>query len=241
MKTCRTPVLDARYWVAILLASIFGANMGDLFAHGLGLGHVEGLFPLALLFAATLLLERRATFSTEAFYWLAIVTLRTAATNLGDLLTEDLRLSYPMVSAALAVLLAVFWLADRSRRSAAEDRRLPGIDGLYWAAMLTAGTLGTVGGDFLAHTVGLGTACVASLATLIAILAVRIGAGLTDRGSYWIAIVAVRTAGTNVGDFFAGRRGFNIGLPMDTALFAALLVACLVLWRRQPALVAQDT
>ena len=31
-------MLGARYWVALCLASIFGANMGDFFARDLGLG-----------------------------------------------------------------------------------------------------------------------------------------------------------------------------------------------------------
>jgi uncharacterized membrane-anchored protein len=33
------PRLGVGFWVALCLASVFGANMGDFFAHNLGLGH----------------------------------------------------------------------------------------------------------------------------------------------------------------------------------------------------------
>ena len=42
MQPNHLPALGARYWSALCLASIFGANMGDLFARNLGLGHVAG-------------------------------------------------------------------------------------------------------------------------------------------------------------------------------------------------------
>ena len=43
MQAIHLPTLGARYWTALCLASIFGANMGDLFAGNLGLGHVASL------------------------------------------------------------------------------------------------------------------------------------------------------------------------------------------------------
>lgn len=43
MQPNHLPPLGPRYWSALCLASIFGANMGDLFARNLGLGHIAGL------------------------------------------------------------------------------------------------------------------------------------------------------------------------------------------------------
>ena len=37
MKYVHTPLLDARYWTAITLASVFGTNPGDFYAHESGL------------------------------------------------------------------------------------------------------------------------------------------------------------------------------------------------------------
>lgn len=244
MQCCNTPTIDMRYWAAIVVASIFGANMGDLFAHDFGLGHTEGLFPLAILFAAILAVERWSWFSTEAFYWAAIVTLRTAATNLADLATHDLKLAYPLVIAVLALLLALVWGIDRTPRQAAGAealQRLPSTGLLYWLAMLVAGTLGTAAGDAIADILGLAAACMLTVLTLILILGVRMSAAVSNRASYWVVIVAVRTAGTNLGDYLAGRHGLNIGLPTGAVLSALTLIGVLLVWPGRMDLAAYET
>jgi hypothetical protein len=40
--------------------------------------------------------EKRSVLTTEACYWLAIIVLRTGATNLADLGTRDFKLGYPL-------------------------------------------------------------------------------------------------------------------------------------------------
>src|SRR5258708_11045576 len=105
MQPYHVPLLGQRYWIALCLASIFGANMGDFFAHNLGLGHVAGLPFLAIALAVVFVLERMDRAVHEAFYWLAIVVVRTAATNLADFFSVDLRLLKPWLMAGFAVLL----------------------------------------------------------------------------------------------------------------------------------------
>ncbi len=78
------PVIGQRYWSALCLASIFGCNLGDFFAADLRLGHWRGLPVLAAALTLILLAERRVRRRSEAWYWLAIVVIRTAATNLAD-------------------------------------------------------------------------------------------------------------------------------------------------------------
>ena len=238
MQSRNVPALGARYWTAISVASVFGANMGDFVSRILGLGHVRGLAPLALVFVVILLLERRARFGTEAYYWLAIVTLRTAATNLADLATHDLRLDYEWVIAGLAGLLVLVLVADRwlGARSAdigsgAAPQGLPATDARYWTAMLIAGTLGTAAGDFAADGLGLGPASIATVALLGGALVLGARAASTTKAAYWFTIVLVRTAGTNVGDYLAGRHGLALGLLVSTPLTGLLLLATLLLWR----------
>ena len=162
MRVSNVPAITRRYWAAILVASMCGANTGDFLSHNLHLGHTRGLLPLAALFLLILWAERRARIPTEAYYWLAIIVLRTAATNLADLCTHDLNLGYGATEIGLTLLLIAFLVTDRSRDPsigsiAQQDRpRLPATNGNYWLAMLTAGTLGTTSGDFTADVVGLG-------------------------------------------------------------------------------------
>jgi uncharacterized membrane-anchored protein len=101
MQNKHLPTLGSRFWWALCLASIFGANMGDFFAHNLGLGHVSGLPFLAIAFAVILVLERFDRLAHEVYYWLAIVVVRTAATNLADFFSGDMHLPRPWIMATL--------------------------------------------------------------------------------------------------------------------------------------------
>src|SRR5262245_24727624 len=107
------PTIDARYWTAILAASMCGANTGDFASRILGLGHTRGLLPLGLIFLAIIWAEKRSKIATEAYYWLAIIVLRTAATNLADLGTHDLKLGYFLCMGALAAFMVLMLLIDR--------------------------------------------------------------------------------------------------------------------------------
>ena len=241
MQRYHVPLLGLRYWIALCLASIFGANMGDFFAHNLGLGHVAGLPFLAIALAIVFALERFDRAAHEAFYWLAIVVVRTAATNLADFFAGDLRLPRPGVMAGLAAVLALSLAAawQLSWRNAADktdaQSNLLRADYPYWLAMLIAGTLGTVMGDFFSHDLHLGNA-VASI-VLSALLAPFLVLGarqlLWSLPLYWTTIVMVRAAGTTVGDLLAARNA--LGLALSTAATGLLFVGFLIVWRTSKA------
>jgi uncharacterized membrane-anchored protein len=74
MQFRNVPITGPRYWTALCLASVFGANMGDFVSHNLHLGHANGLLPLLLAFLGVVAAERLTGFTTEARYC-------TAATN----------------------------------------------------------------------------------------------------------------------------------------------------------------
>jgi uncharacterized membrane-anchored protein len=237
MQQYHVPLLGLRYWIALCLASVFGANMGDFFAHNLGLGHVGGLPFLAIALAVVFVLERFDRTAHEAFYWLAIVVVRTAATNLADFFSGDLRLPRPWVMAGLAVLLALsvaaawqLWWRNAANKADAQSNLLRADYG-YWLAMLIAGTLGTVMGDFFSHDLHLGNA-VASI-VLSALLAPFFVLGvrqlLWSLPLYWTTIVMVRAAGTTVGDLLAARNA--LGLALSTAATGLLFIGFLILWR----------
>jgi uncharacterized membrane-anchored protein len=239
MNTRNIPQTGARYWAALSAASVFGANMGDFFSHNLHLGHTKGLAPLAVLFGLILGGEhlfgrRNAIRGTTAFYWLAIVTLRTAATNLGDLTTHDFDWPPAWVMAGLLLALVVLVVAG-SRRAASPGSTVPRTDGFYWTAMLIAGTLGTVAGDYVSGDLGLGVGLgsVVLCGVLAVTLALRKLPGFATAATYWLCVVAIRTAGTTVGDYTAFRHGLGLGLPASTAASGLIMVAVLVFWPRK--------
>jgi uncharacterized membrane-anchored protein len=226
-----------RYWIALCLASIFGANMGDFFAHNLGLGHVAGLPFLAIALTVVFAVERFDRAVHEAYYWLAIVLVRTAATNLADFFSVDLKLAKPSVMAGLAVLLALtvsaaWQLAWRDTADKADaPNNLLRADSGYWIAMLTAGTLGTVLGDYFSHDLQLGHAAASVALSVLLVPFFILGARqlLWPLPVYWATIVMIRAAGTAVGDVLAERN--HLGLALSTAVTGLLFVAFLISWR----------
>jgi uncharacterized membrane-anchored protein len=245
MSPTNLPTIDARYWSAILAASMCGANTGDFASRILGLGHTRGLLPLALIFLAVIWAERRMKVTTEAYYWLAIIVLRTGATNLADLGTHDLKLGYFLCMGLLVALMVVMLLIDRARGFqpvgiAGPDGRwhsLPITNGSYWITMLAAGTLGTAAGDWAAEEtpLGLGYGSLVLVAIFLVTWFVSDRFGKMTKPWYWLTIVAARTAGTTLGDLLASRRGLGLGLVVSTICTSLLLAGILVLWRRRNA------
>ena len=242
MQQIHLPTLGARYWTALCLASIFGANMGDFFAHDIGLGHVAGLPFLALALLVVVVTERFDRTVHQAYYWTAIIVVRTAATNFADFACGDMKLPRLLVMAGLAALLvaalfASWQFAWRGRREKAGDRgSVLRADAVYWTSMFIAGTLGTVIGDYCSHNLHLGDAWASQLLSatlaLLFVAASRDGL-LRSLAYYWLTIVAVRAAGTAAGDLLAGRN--MLGLPTSTLVTGMLFVALLAVWKEPSA------
>ncbi len=228
------PTIGSRYWAVLCFASMLGANLGDVLSRELGLGYWRGLPMLAALFASLVFAARSAPRAT-AWYWLLIVTVRGAATNLADwqALNEDqpptLRFAaaFPAIIVVWSVLLASLALRD-SRR--VQDQTRTNTDLWFWATMLAAGTLGTAVGDWLAFLSGLGllSATVLTTATLVIALAARArGQAL----AFWMLVLTIRTWGTNVGDLLADWVGLWLGFSV-TAISTVAMFA--ILFQFQP-------
>jgi uncharacterized membrane-anchored protein len=245
MQQIHLPTLGTRYWTALCLASIFGANMGDFFAHDLGLGHVAGLPFLALALIIVVASERFDRTIHQVYYWTAIIIVRTAATNFADFACGDMKLPRLLVMAGLAVLLVAALLASwqfawrGQPEKAGNGGSLLRADAGYWTSMFIAGTLGTVIGDYCSHNLGLGDAAASLvLGSILALMFVTARSGLLQSLSYyWLTIVAVRAAGTVVGDLLAGRH--MLGLPTSTVVTGIVFVGVLAVWKEpaQPKLV----
>jgi uncharacterized membrane-anchored protein len=143
----RVPRIGARYWTAITLASIFGTNMGDLYAHESGLGIFQGLVVLAVLAAFAFSVERFDRISHESYYWLVIIIIRTGATNIADYIAFRLKIAPVILIVGLLSSLAGYSGRRPARLPASTSvDKLPDTNGWYWGAMLTAGVFGTVFG-----------------------------------------------------------------------------------------------
>ncbi len=223
----RAMLVTRPYWFAMLAASALGTNVGDLWAEILFPGRLTSLASLLAVCAVAVLYDRRAAPLTEAGYWVAIVAMRAAATNLADILTHDLALGYVLVSILLAVLTLIaagFTNPDFSRGGS------PRVDGAYWTAMFIAGLFGTVAGDLIHHNIGLYPASAALCLALAALILIREARAPASMLLYWSIVMAERLAGTAVGDALASRRALALGIPLATVCTSILMIASL--WMR---------
>ena len=212
------------YWFAMLAASALGTNVGDLWAEILFPGRWTSLAALLVLCAAAISYDRIAGARSEAGYWVAIVGMRAAATNLADIMTHDLALGYVTASvllAGLTLIAARFTHPDIARGGS------PRVDGAYWAAMFIAGLFGTVAGDLIHHTIGLYIASAALCALLAGLILTRDAFAPLSVLLYWAIIMAERCAGTAVGDMLASRRAIALGLPVASICTVALILVSL--------------
>ena len=210
------PRIDSRYWLCLCAASIFGTNTGDFLSDELHLGHLSGLPWLAGLFALILLLDRMIRRPTPLWFWFAIITVRTAATNIGDTFHEwhiDFPVSIPLV---LALFAGAVWVYRQSYHAMTTVSDTVRVTPSYWVCMTLAGVLGTLAGDFASfrlHLTPPGAAVVVGILVAIMFRIGRRGQILTPV-FYWTTVALIRTAGTAAGDALS----HTLTLPWSTLL-----------------------
>lgn len=229
------PRIDTRYWLALSAASIFGTNTGDFVAGYLHLGHLAGLPWLLAMFVVLLVLERVSPVKTPLWFWSAIITVRTAATNVGDAF-HDFGLGFG-ISVPVTLLLFIVCVALYARVT---PKRAPGedtvqVNAAYWVTMMLAGVLGTVGGDLTAKWLSNPGAAVVFFAIAGAAIPYFGRRGiLLAAASYWSVVALIRTAGTAGGDTVA----HTIGLAPSTVLTGIVFLVLVVVSSRSPATAA---
>jgi uncharacterized membrane-anchored protein len=219
------PRIDLRYWLALSAASIFGTNTGDFVARYLHMGHLSGLPWLLALFILILVLERFSAGRTPLWFWAAIITMRTAATNVGDAF-HDFGLGFG-ISVPVSLLIFIACVAIYARVT---PKRAPGDDTVqvntaYWIAMMMAGVLGTVGGDWVArYLTNPGTAVLIFAVAAAAIAYFRRRGILLQAAAYWAVVGLIRTAGTAGGDTIAHAIGLAPATVLTGVVFIVLAV-----------------
>ena len=218
------------FWFSMLAASALGTNLGDLVAEVFNVGRTGSLVTLSVVSVLAIFVDIRLGARSEAGYWVAIVALLAAATNVGDLLTHDAKLSYLNASILLAMGTLVAGYFSRINRA---TNFSPDIDSRYWGAMLIAGVFGTVCGDMIAHSIGLLLATLILVPLTMVAIMVRSRFAATSVLAYWVIVLAERCAGTAVGDGIESRHGLALGLPVATVITTSLLAGGLALRQRE--------
>lgn len=239
MQSIHVPKIDARYWAGITMASVFGTNTGDVFAFRSGLGILGGIPILAAIVAVAYILERRDTTKHEAWYWLAIILIRTGATNIADFVCgrRFLGVNRILFSTGLAIFIAVMVYFQHKKNN---KPGIPQTDANYWITMLGAGVFGTAAGDAVIASLGgpeaIGGVYAAVILTSILAALLLFGRGGRIQMLYysWLTICVARTAGTAIADMLAENESMDIGLIHATIMTGIVFVSVLLFWKSKP-------
>jgi uncharacterized membrane-anchored protein len=109
-------VVDARYWLALLLVSVLGTVSGDFVSDGLSLGAGLGSVLLGCSLLVWLILQRKLKPCVAIFYWATLLLVRTVGTTFGDFLSSPDGLNLGFGPSAALMAAALLFLLSATKK-----------------------------------------------------------------------------------------------------------------------------
>ena len=233
----KVPEVTLVFWIVKIAATTLGETGGDTVTMTLGWGYLAGtaifLSVLAVLIAAQIAADKFRPF----LYWATIVASTTAGTTMADFADRSLGIGYAGGSALLFVcLMLILGLWYRSLGSISVTTvSTPKVEAFYWAAITLSQTLGTALGDWTADDTGLGYegGALVFAAGLAALAAAYYWMSVSRVFLFWAAFILSRPLGATVGDFLdkpLSEGGLALSRPLASAVIAAFIIACLLMF-----------
>lgn len=239
MQQDHVPSIGVRTWAVVMIASVFGSIAGDFLSAHLALSFMVRLLLLAAVVGLIFAGEAHDRSSTQAWYWMAVVTIQAAATKLSDFLTFDLGLGRLQIIVGISMLLVVMAVIVRSGEKFVISLHMvarpgamakPMTDATHWIGMVVASVVGSVASEFV--VIGLGVGPVGAAAILTVLLAASFWMhrrpGIDLLMVFWVTGALIRATSTTLGDLIAR----TVGLSLGAVLTGGLLIALLALWRQ---------
>ncbi len=242
----KVPELTLAFWVIKILSTTVGETGADFLAVSAGWGAGPTRALVAALLAAALYVQGRTHRHTPWIYWVTVVLVSIAGTQITDLLTDGFGVSLYISTSVFAALLAgIFAVWHRAEHTLSiHCVNTPRREAFYWAAILCTFALGTAAGDLATEALGLGFAGGALVfGGLIGVTAMAWRKGGAGVATFWIAYILTRPFGAALGDLITqpkGHGGLGFGAMTTSALFVGLIVALVAsaqrkAWRVQAA------
>ena len=232
----KVPEVTLAFWITKILATTLGEVGGDAVTMSMGLGYLAGTVLFAVVFAAAVAAQIRASGFRPWLYWAAIIASTTVGTTLADYLDRSLGIGYGGGSSVLlALLLGTLFCWQRSTGSVSVvDINSRRSELFYWLTITFSQTLGTALGDWAADTRGLGYA--GGMVLFGGLLALVAALHLTTRLSrtllFWAAFILTRPLGAVVGDFLdkpLDHGGLALSRYAASLVLLMAIVACIAL------------
>lgn len=231
----KVPAVTLSFWIIKILATTVGETGADFLAFHAGLGVWVTDALTVVLLALALLWQLRGNRYIPWIYWVTVVLLSVAGTQLTDALTDSLDVSLYASTVAFSVLLAAWFAVWFSRertlsiRTIVTRRR----ELFYWGAILLTFALGTAAGDLATEELGLGFRLGALVfGGLIAGIAAAYVLGVNSETNFWLAYILTRPLGASMGDWLSQPTddgGLGLGTVTTSATFV-VVIASLVFW-----------
>ncbi|WP_061159436.1 COG4705 family protein [Caballeronia temeraria] len=227
----KVPEVTLAFWIIKIMSTTVGETGADFLAVNAGLGVAVTDAITAALLATALVMQMRTRRLVPWLYWLTVVLVSIAGTQITDALTDNAGVSLYASTSCFAVLLAIIFAIwhrtehSLSIRSIDTHRR----ELFYWCAILCTFALGTAAGDLATEALGLGFPLgVLIFAALIAVTGAAAFLGMNRVAAFWIAYILTRPLGASLGDLMSQPRvygGMGLGTIYTSVIFLAIIVA----------------
>ncbi|MCJ7598635.1 MAG: hypothetical protein MUO41_08430 [Methyloceanibacter sp.] len=236
LSASKVPEVTLGFWIIKILATTLGETAGDTVTMTMDLGYLAG----TAVFLSALLVLAAVQITAKKFhpylYWSVIVASTIAGTTMADFATRSLGIGYMGGSLILfAALIAVLGLWYWSLGSiSVATVNTPKVEAFCWAAITFSQTLGTALGDWIADS-GLGYegGALVFAAGLTVVAAAYFWSNVSHVLLFWVAFILTRPLGATVGDFLdkpLNQGGLALSRPIASAVIAALMIVCVVLF-----------
>lgn len=247
MDERHVPPIGLRYWVIFLLVSILGGQIGDLAPVLLPFSILGRMIVLAMILAAIFVVERYDNrSSTDAYYWLAVLTMQIGAVRLNDFSALQLGMDRLELVGALIVLLVTTIIVARSDEShlfATMQLERPGTaarplaDVAHWLGLIVASILGAAASDLFTLTFAMGPVLpVMVFSAGLAVLFYLQRRSRPDRlHAFWLTTTLARADAIAIGDWLIKGPHLHLDLGLATVVTGILVVILVAFWRAPPA------
>jgi len=239
VRPSKVPEVTLGFWIIKIIATTLGETGGDAVSMTMQLGYAVS----SIIFVAIFLVAAGAQITAKAFhpflYWAVIVATTTAGTTMADFADRSLGIGYAggasILFALLMTSLLVWYLTLGSVSVTTVTSRK--VELFYWTTILFSQTLGTALGDWMADTNGIGYEGGALVfgAGLALVAAAYFYTNISRALLFWAAFILTRPLGATLGDLLdkpLADGGLEIGRFYATAVLAALMIACILLFKQ---------
>jgi uncharacterized membrane-anchored protein len=239
VRPSKVPEVTLGFWIIKIIATTLGETGGDAVSMTMQLGYAVS----SIIFIAIFLVAAGAQITAKAFhpflYWAVIVATTTAGTTMADFADRSLGIGYAggasILFALLMTSLLVWYLTLGSVSVTTVTSRK--VELFYWTTILFSQTLGTALGDWMADTNGIGYEGGALVfgAGLALVAAAYFYTNISRALLFWAAFILTRPLGATLGDLLdkpLADGGLEIGRFYATAVLAALMIACILLFKQ---------